>query len=487
MRRVDRADELASAIASAKAEAAAAFGYDRVLLERLIEDARHIEIQILGDDTGAILHLGERDCSAQRRHQKIVEEAPSPAVDAALRERMGADAVKAARAVNYRGAGTVEFIASADGSYHFLEMNTRIQVEHPVTEMVTGVDLVEWQIRIAAGEPMPWRQEDVRLQSHAIQARIYAEDPGEGFLPQTGTILAWRPEEAGTPGIRVDAGVVEGDAITPHYDPMIAKVIAEGTTRDEARGRLADALRAMPLFGVVTNRDFLIELLETEAFSAGEMTTGVIDRWVSDKAAIVGPHPPQPRDFALAAAVFCTGAAGGGDWFRSAGPARIPMQIRCGTVHSRLTVVASHREPIQVEADDDRFTFAGLDVSDGRVRWMDGSARACRDGRDLWLEVDGRIHRFHEADPLMRAPAADDPTRIVSPVTGLLRSLTVAPGDRVEAGQAVATVEAMKMETVLVARAAGVVASVAATAGMQVKTGDAVVQLRLEDGGGKAE
>jgi 3-methylcrotonyl-CoA carboxylase alpha subunit len=280
MRRVEAAADFDAALASARREAESAFGDGRVLVEKYIGSPRHIEMQVFADTHGTVLHLFERDCSLQRRHQKVIEEAPAPGMNAAMREAMGRAAVEAARAVGYVGAGTVEFIADAreglkPDRFYFMEMNTRLQVEHPVTEAVTGLDLVEWQFRVAAGEPMPVRQEDIRLDGHAVEARLYAEDPERGFLPSTGTLHALRLPDG--EGIRIDSGVRAGDAVTPYYDPMIAKVIGWGENRDAAIDRVRAALAETQIEGLVTNRDFLIAVMDDEAFRAGRVWTGFVD------------------------------------------------------------------------------------------------------------------------------------------------------------------------------------------------------------------
>ncbi len=274
MRLVEHDGDLLEAIRTARTEAESAFGSGELILEKAVVDARHVEIQVFADAHGNVIHLGERDCSVQRRHQKVIEEAPSPAVDAALRDRMGAAAVAAARTIGYRGAGTVEFLLGADGAFYFLEMNTRLQVEHPVTEAITGLDLVEWQLRVARGEQLPLTQEQVTFSGHAIEVRLYAEDAYGGFLPQTGRIDVWRP--ATGPGVRIDHGMKDGLAISPYYDPMIAKVIAHGATREEARVRLVRALAETVVLGPTTNRHFLIRLLEHPDFAAGEATTAFL-------------------------------------------------------------------------------------------------------------------------------------------------------------------------------------------------------------------
>ena len=275
MRLVAQPGELGQSLASARSEAAKAFGSDELILEKAIVGPRHVEIQVLADRHGTVVHAGERDCSVQRRHQKVLEEVPCPVMTKALRAAMGSAAVEAARAISYESAGTVEFLLDGRGEFYFLEMNTRIQVEHPVTELVTGLDLVGLQIDIAQGKPLPFTQSDVRLTGHAIEARLYAEDPAAGFLPQTGKILRWTLPSGS--GIRVDHGLADGSEISPYYDPMIAKLIAYGDTRDEARQRLIRALDDTVIFGVPTNRAFLRAMLAHPAFAAGEATTAFIE------------------------------------------------------------------------------------------------------------------------------------------------------------------------------------------------------------------
>ncbi len=312
MRIVRESKELTGALASARREAKSAFGDDTVFLERYLERPRHIEFQVFGDDHGNIVHLFERECSIQRRHQKIVEETPSPALDDALRRRMGEAALAAARAVEYTNAGTVEFLLSADGEFYFLEMNTRLQVEHPVTECSTGIDLVHWQLRVAAGEPLPLRQEDLRQQQHAIECRIYAEDPASQFLPVTGRAVYVREPEG--PGIRVDAALESGQEIPVFYDPMLAKLITWGRDRDLAIARMRQALGDYVVLGVTTNLPFLREVIAHEAFASGDTDTGFLDRWFADWQ----PSSDTPSDevcWALAAAESehrPTGSTGGG-------------------------------------------------------------------------------------------------------------------------------------------------------------------------------
>ncbi|MDP3895560.1 MAG: biotin carboxylase N-terminal domain-containing protein [Mesorhizobium sp.] len=483
MRRVDAADGFDAALEGARREAESAFGDGTVLIEKLVTDARHIEIQIFADGHGNCIHLGERDCSAQRRHQKIIEESPSPFVTPEMRAAMGADAVKAALAVGYEGAGTVEFIVGADRRYFFLEMNTRLQVEHPVTEMVTGFDLVEWQLRIASGERLPVGQDDVPLQGHAIEARLYAEDPYDGFRPQTGEVLHWRPETAAD-GVRIDNGIAEGGAVTPYYDPMIAKLIAHGRDRAEAIARLRGALLAHPLVGPATNRGFLLDLLASQEFADGAMTTDRIDRWIAGEDAILARPTPSPDDWALAAAVLAVRA--GGSWFRSNGIAECPVTLECGG-ERRVTKVRFERGRLAgVTLDGDAVAIESVEVDGTRVRARIGGvtaqALAVGDGRTLWLDRDGRSFAFAEPDLLAPRAQPSDPSRIVASVSGLLRGLEVKAGDAVAWGQRVGVIEAMKMENGLVAEADGMVAAVHAAAGEQVRAGELIIEIEVARG-----
>lgn len=482
MREVGCAEELGAALESAAREAESAFGDPTVLLERLILDGRHIEIQVFADNHGNCIHLGERDCSAQRRHQKVIEEAPSPFIDQRLREAMGADAVKAALVIGYRGAGTVEFIVAADGRYHFLEMNTRLQVEHPVTEIITGFDLVEWQLRVAGGEPLPVRQEEVASRGHAIEARLYAEDPYRGFRPQTGRILFWKPEQATRmDGVRIDDGIVEGNVVSPFYDPMLAKVIAHGRDRGEAIARLRQALLRAPLIGPATNRNFLLDLVASPEFTAGDMTTGLIDRWVAEDAAIMSPPGPSPEDFALAAAAVAL--LPGGDWFRSAGVAEHPISLVCEGERRDVTLRFERGKLASIAMDGASLPVAEVELILSEVRYtIDGFVRRAlmiADDKDIIIDLGGRTFRFSEPDPLARSDNEADPSKIVSPVTGLVRSIAVAVGETVVVGQPLAVVEAMKMETTLVARGTGTVRGVHIRAGEQARVGDLLMEIAL--------
>nr|WP_246188519.1 biotin carboxylase N-terminal domain-containing protein [Nitratireductor arenosus] len=480
MRRVDRAEAFNTALESARREAEAAFGDGRVLLEKLVTEARHVEVQVFADAHGNVVHMGERDCSAQRRHQKIVEETPSPFVDAAMGAAMAVDAVAAAKAVGYVGAGTVEFIVGADRQHHFLEMNTRLQVEHPVTEMVTGIDLVEWQLRVAAGEPLPLREEDIDFYGHAIEARLYAEDPADGFRPQSGEILFWQPQVGtGEAGIRIDSGVAAGDRVSPHYDPMIAKLVAHGRNRDEAIDRLVRALRARPLFGLTTNRGFLIDLLEGGDFRQGGVTTGFIDGLLGSGRAAMGAQALQDWHFALAGAVLALHVDG--DWFRSSAVATCPLTLTCGGDTRHVVADIARGLVSAIRVDGDAAALTEIVLHGQELRYVHGGTPArvtvFVSGRMVWLDMDGHSLAFRETDPLAARPPVADASRVTAPVTGLLRSVAVVAGDQVEPGDTLAVIEAMKMETALAATVSGTVRAVHRGEGDQVGAGDLLIEL----------
>jgi geranyl-CoA carboxylase alpha subunit len=488
MRLVHGADELAAALASARREAASAFGDDRLMLERLIENGRHIEIQVFADAHGQAVHLGERDCTAQRRRQKVIEESPSPIVDAALRERMGADAVSAALAVGYVGAGTVEFIVDADLNHYFLEMNTRLQVEHPVTECVTGFDLVEWQLRIAAGEPLsnwlPGGQADVRFTGHAIEARLYAEDPYDGFKPQAGRVLHWQPDASAA---RVDSGIAEGGVVPPWYDAMVAKLIVHGRDRADAIRRLTAALEHTPLLGLAHNGRFLRDVLQHEDFAAARLTTTRLDDWARDGAPLLQRPDPEPATWLAAAALAARGdlAAGAAAGLRPAALAAQDLALVCQGQQRRWRVTldgpavrlqagpASHA--VQVLGEQ-----AGswqLDIDGTRQRIV-----ARRDAVGAWHVAErGASFVFTEPSPCPDTRRAADPRRALSPVAGVVVQVLVQPGDRVAAGQALLCIEAMKMEMWLAAQAAGTVRAVHAELRDAVPAGAVVVELELEE------
>ncbi|HLA34341.1 MAG TPA: biotin carboxylase N-terminal domain-containing protein [Rhodocyclaceae bacterium] len=475
IRRAMNAAELPEALASARREAQSAFGDATLMLERLIEQGRHIEIQVFADAHGNAVHLGERDCSAQRRRQKVIEEAPSPSVDAAMRAQMGRDAVAAALAVGYRGAGTVEFIVDRFGKHYFLEMNTRLQVEHPVTEMITGVDLVEWQLRVAAGEVLPLTQEQIRFDGHAIEVRLYAEDPYDNFTPQTGRIDYFRPQAALQPGVRIDAGIAEGAAVTPFYDPMLAKFIAHGRDRNDARRRLTLALEDAPVFGVRHNARFLRDLLNHPSFAAGQMHTTLLDEWSADATPIMQRPAPDAEDWALAAALL-VGAPG----WRARSVAGFDLTLSCGDEVCVMRIDFDGAA-LKVGSGGTAIDLHILDNADGRVRYrsrgLTRKAFCRRDGERLMLARAAAVWSFAEVSPLPQGLRADDSRFARAAVAGAVARIDVAPGDAVAAGQTLAVIEAMKMEMRVKSAAAGKVAAVRVHVGEQVEAGAILVEL----------
>ena len=476
MRRVDHPRDFADALASARAEAAAAFGNDAVLVEKYIEQPRHIEVQVFGDGTRA-LHLFERDCSLQRRHQKVIEEAPAPGMTAEMRAAMGAAAVRAAEAIGYAGAGTVEFIVDGarglrpDG-FWFMEMNTRLQVEHPVTEAITGIDLVEWQLRVAAGEALPARQEDLAISGHAFEARLYAEDVPAGFLPATGRLA----HLAFPAGVRADTGVRSGDAITPHYDPMIAKVIVHGPTRAIALARLVQALEGTQVAGTVTNLDFLTALARHPGFARGEVDTGLIAR---DLAALTAPRAPDDLDRAMTAAALLEAAdlpagplAGFALWSPLAH--RVALQAGADRVDGWITLTGPDRARVALDGAD---LVATRSVQGWQVAGAGALATVRAEGA-IHVFAPGRTASFRPVDPLDRAPAAGAGDNLIrAPMPGLVRAVMAEAGQAVQAGDRLAVLEAMKMEHVLRAARDGTVAEVLVTPGAQVEAGAALIVL----------
>ena len=455
MRRVDSASGFDDALESAKREAASSFGDDRVLIEKYIERPRHIEVQVFGDSHGNVVHLFERDCSLQRRHQKVIEEAPAPGMDDATREAVCSAAVRAAKAVNYEGAGTVEFIADASDGLRadriwFMEMNTRLQVEHPVTEEITGEDLVEWQLRVASGEKLPKMQEELSINGHAIEARLYAEDPAKGFLPSVGRLEHF---DLGDDG-RIETGVEEGDTISSFYDPMIAKLIARGDTRDEAIDELAAMLDSVEAWPVRTNAGFLFNALTSDAFCGAELDTGFIERSIDE---LVPDQEPDEEIWQSAAAVA---------WL--AGEAATPF---AGLAGFRLNAGASARvalgrdgrfRPIELEGE-----LAGLSgfVEDDRVVvFREGQAF------EFALSTRGIVGSHGVADGVIAAP-----------MPGKVTSVDISHGDKVVTGQRLLTLEAMKMEHGLVAPFDGLVVDLPASEGAQVSEGAILVRVEPQE------
>ena len=487
MRLVRSNAELQQGIDGARREATSAFGDGTLMLERLIDNGRHIEIQVFADAHGNAVYLGERDCTAQRRRQKVIEEAPSPVVTPAMRESMGRDAVAAALAVGYRGAGTVEFIVDDKLNHYFLEMNTRLQVEHPVTEMVTGYDLVEWQLRVAAGEPLPARQADITFTGHAIEARLYVEDPYTGFAPQTGTVLWWQPAHALHAGVRVDDGIAQGGVISPYYDPMVAKIIVHGRDRDDAIRRLRAALANTPLLGLKNNSRFLGDLVDHPAFRNAEMTTTLIDQWQADGNALFQadlPNDAQWRVAAIALAMRGMEAWRGNNW-RADSVAAFDLKLQCGEQVRSIRVRPDRIGGVALTLDGVTVDAKVADFVDGRLRYsVDGVTRkaiAVFAGNTLYLALDGHSFVFAEGSPFPDADARKDASRARSPVAGKVTQVLVAAGASVQIGQQLVCVEAMKMEMWLCAEAAGVVQAVHANAGDQVESGALLVELEINE------
>ena len=489
MRVVERDEDLLEAVKSCRREAASAFGDDRVFLERFLPDPRHVEVQIMGDSHGEVIHLYERECSIQRRHQKVIEESPAPGLDPALRTELCASAVRAGKALGYVGAGTVEFVVGSDGSAAFLEVNTRIQVEHPITEAVTGLDLIRLQLLVAEGRPLPLAQQDVTCTGHAVEARLYAEDPGHGYLPAAGTLHAIVPPSLDGTGVRWDSGVTSGTVISPHYDPMLAKVIAYAATRDEALRLLGRELRATHLQGPATNRDLLCAVLEHPAFLAGEVSTGFLpEHFPGDQdrcfppdptlvvaaavaAALAGeerrtrgqtfpsgwrnvPTVDQRTEFALGETVFEVGyrRERDGTWTTRAGE-RVATAIRHPSPGPGLTALT---------LDDRRITVRITDIAEG-----DATA---------WEVTGPTGHVSLRELPRFSQPAeAEVPGATRAPMHGMVTRVNVAEGDIVAKGDLLCVVEAMKMEHRLLAPYAGRVAAVQAEAGGQVSHDDILV------------
>ncbi len=489
MRVVERRDDLQEAVAAAKREAQSGFGDDRVFLERYVQNSRHVEIQILGDSQGQLIHLGERECSIQRRHQKIIEESPSPRVDDSLRVAMGDAALRLARALGYQSAGTVEFLVDDDsGEFFFLEVNTRLQVEHPVTEAVTGIDLVREQLRVAQGEPLGLTQEQIRFSGAAIEARLYAEDPAAGFLPATGTLVAFDPAE--TPKVRWDSGVVRGSRIGTQFDPMLAKVIAHAPTRAEAAGRLALALERCHLGGVTTNRDFLVATLRTAEFLAGDTTTDFIAR--VSPALSLALSDDELRRVARTAALWIHGENRAGANVLKHAPgawrnARLPDEkVEFGLGEESIGV--SYRR-----LRDGSFAFS----DGGRARlhaWTDRTLDAEIDGRrirsnitrdrDRILVQGARGDVLLDIRPRFDLPGAEQASGgLVAPMPGKVLEVRVAVGDTVRAGETLVVLEAMKMEHPMRAPEDGTVAEVRVAAGDQVENGALLLVVEPADAG----
>jgi 3-methylcrotonyl-CoA carboxylase alpha subunit len=460
MKVVEREADLADALQSAQREAQSAFGDSRMLVEKYVLKPRHVEIQVFADTHGNCLYLNERDCSIQRRHQKVVEEAPAPGMSVELRRAMGEAAVKAAQAIGYVGAGTVEFLLDARGQFFFMEMNTRLQVEHPVTEAITGLDLVAWQIRVARGEPLPITQAQVPLFGHAIEVRLYAEDPQNDFLPASG-ILALYQEPAAGPGRRVDSGVREGDEVSAFYDPMLGKLIAWGDSREEARQRLLAMLGETAVAGVKTNLAFLRRILAHPAFAAAELDTGFIERHQADLLPAPGGLPDAFWQAAATAFVESETA-----------------RVRCDDPHSPWSARSGWRSGLPAPTT----LHLACGEAQRRVRWLPGGARARlrsfrRDGT-LYLEWGGELRALTRVDPIAAVEREHaHHGGLSAPMNGSIVRVLVEPGQSVEAGTALVVLEAMKMEHSIRAPQAGTVKALYCSEGDMVGEGAVLVEL----------
>jgi 3-methylcrotonyl-CoA carboxylase alpha subunit len=491
MRVVERSEDLIAALASCKREAISSFGDDKVLIEKYLQRPRHIEIQVFADTQGNCVYLHERDCSVQRRHQKVLEEAPAPGMPFDRRAAMGEAAVAAARAVGYVGAGTVEFIANQDGSFYFMEMNTRLQVEHPVTEMITGTDLVEWQLRVAAGQPLPLRQDQLAIHGHAIEARIYAENPEKGFLPSIGTLRHMDTPDAvsfelgGTPGapasVRIDSGVREGDAISPFYDPMIAKLIVWGVDRAQALARMRHALGEFQIVGLATNIAFLKRLVEGDAFASADLDTGLIER---NGATLFPPAAPVPVGaLALAAMALVGGEHTGATdpWANATGwrlnghyQRRLAFSDEHGTSYDVMLTYQAHGWQMTVDGVASDLALAAREGATLSIRLgaaaMHGTVR--RDGELFHVFTGGRHFTLAYQDPMAHAGEVEAAGgRLTAPMPGKVVAILAKAGQAVKKGEALVIMEAMKMEHTIGAPSDGVVEELLYGVGDQVADG----------------
>lgn len=498
MRLVHDQADLANAIKLARAEAEGAFGSGELILEKAIIEPRHVEIQVFADTFGNTVHLGERDCSVQRRHQKVIEEAPCPIMTPELREKMGQSAIDAAKSVNYRGAGTVEFLLDDSGFFYFLEMNTRLQVEHPVTELITGLDLVALQISVAQGEPLDFSQADLDLEGHAIEVRLYTEDPSQDFLPASGPVDLWAP--ASGVGVRIDDGISTGQAISPFYDPMVAKVIGYGPTREAARLRLIGALKETVLFGTPSNKDFLIQCLEKQSFIDGAATTAFIGEEFS--ADDLDAAPVSFLDSAVAATLeLCLENKA---HFQHS--LLVSCELKNWTIASAMVSRKQYQfvdlthdlsiSPINSSADTYHVTDTAAKQSAviQVISMQDNKAVVLFDGVKLvaqfmqrqrgqiYCSIQGRGAFFK--DLIILDGVVDDAEgggRVIAPMHGLLLEVMVSPGDKVVKGQTLAVLEAMKMHYEILAEVDGTVEEVSAVAGSQVAVDDVLIEIKEKD------
>jgi geranyl-CoA carboxylase alpha subunit len=479
IRRVADAGALQDALEGARREATGAFGDGTLMLERYLAHARHVEVQVFADHHGHVIHLGERDCSAQRRRQKIIEEAPCASIGAELRRSLGEAAVSAARAVGYRGAGTVEFIVDAEGRYYFLEMNTRLQVEHPVTELITGLDLVRLQLSVAAGNPLPLTQSELSFSGHAIEARLYAEDPAQGFAPQTGRILRFDLARASLErGVRVDTGFERGSLISPYYDALIAKIVAHGETRAEARRRLSRALREAAIFGPRTNAGFLHALLQSPPFLQAEVHTALIDGWLAQPHSLLARAAPSDELWALAACVFAE--AQSADGYRPRGLEAVELTLACDASTRKARVVRADHGA-EVRFAEVALEIAMLERDECCLRYQAGAVQRrvpfLREDDALHLSHDGTVFVFREPNASTAGQPEVDPRRVVAPIAGVVGRVTVAPGQLVRKGDVLLVIEAMKMEIRVNAGIAARVVALRCQPGEQVDANELLLEL----------
>ena len=503
MRIVEKSADFKSALASCKREALNSFGDDKVLVEKYLTRPRHIEIQVFADTKGECIYLFERDCSVQRRHQKVLEEAPAPGMTPERRRAMGEAAVAAAKAVGYVGAGTVEFIANQDGSFYFMEMNTRLQVEHPVTEMITGTDLVEWQLRVAAGEPLPKSQEELTINGHAIEARIYAENPEKGFLPSIGTLRHMRAPQAVTfelggsgttpAAVRVDSGVREGDEISPFYDPMIAKLIVWGKDRNEALVRMAQALSEYQIVGLASNIAFLKRLVESKPFATADLDTGLIER--NQEALFPAAQPAPKQALALAAASLLASerdhVAANDPWAQTSGwrmNAIMQRTLEFGDESNKYAVVIGYEHggqcsgwSLQHDGTTSMMMLAARDATDLTIKLDDTTVRGAvvREGDVFHVFHDGLHTVLNYNDPLAHAGETEaEGGRLTAPMPGKIVAVLVENGVAVEKGTPLLIMEAMKMEHTISAPAKGTVEEMLYAVGDQVTEGSQLLAFK---------
>jgi geranyl-CoA carboxylase alpha subunit len=481
MRLVFEAKELLAQIKTARSEAENAFGSGELILERAVIEPRHIEIQVFADSHGNVVYLGERDCSIQRRHQKVVEEAPSPFVDEQLRQRMGKAAVDAAKSCQYRGAGTVEFLVDSNKDFYFLEMNTRLQVEHPVTELITGLDLVEWQLLVAAGEHLPLSQDEITLTGHAVEVRLYAEDPRDNFMPQTGTVLQW--DTPVRDGVRVDTGIKTGQVISPYYDPMIAKVITFGKTRDIAIRKLASAIQDSNIIGVNTNKLFLQNILRHPLFIAGDATTAFIEQHFSADISM-DVATPGVETIALAAMVYYQQGKQAGNNWRSSSANGCSLILDYNETSYAVTLAESDNN-FTVSVNDQSTSFTLVAITDSEFTIVSNNLRRrcafVKKDTTVYLD-DGNGHFiFTDITHMPAAAGGSGSGQVKASMDGAIVDVLVKAGDVVAVGQTLVVLEAMKMEHQLKAGISGVIEAVNTAVGQQVKSKQVLVVVESEE------